>query len=279
MGYTYILYASIFSFAAGLECRKHKHSPWWPMIVFLLPFTIVILIFKTRSKFRRSLTGFVFISFTIVAGYDGYLCYASFFKPDPHVNFPPVLKQLIELNTAVETSQIEIYDLLAQIDSMSMVLSRESDNKKVLGLITSLKQVIIENKKAILTLSKFIEDHSDLIRRKKLGALFEINKFYSSPILAVYSDSQATYLAALEELLVYSVDNFSQINKGQMNSYKKNYDTYFMRYRLASEQLNSLNRKRMLFVNKFLSFHYEIKGFIPGSHHDHNFRLWDRYSL
>jgi hypothetical protein len=277
LGIIYLIFVIIISVFSFLECGKHDQPKWWIAVVFLFPPAIAVLFQKTR-KGKSNILSIVFIgAFVLVLGVEAYLFSSN--KPSPDDILPPIIKEVMMLNDDIKTTTIDIYNATGKLDSVSMVQSRITDVKSSLKNIGHLRELIIENEKAVEKLILFIEEHNDFFRRKNMAWINSIRLFYSDRQVLQNQDSRAKYFASFESLLKYTEKNFKFIMDLKSQQHQQSYNIYYMRYRRAADKYNRFNRKFVSFQNEFVESHPEVSPFLPGSHQAGTFKFWDKFSF
>ncbi len=278
MGYIYFPYAVIVSVLVFLECRKYKQARWWPAVCFLFPPIVPYIIFRTRKGTGIVLIMIFLMTFSLTIGGEFFLFnYKE--KKRMTQRIPPIIREVIKLNEDIKRTTIDIYNATGKLDSMSMVQSRVTDIKKMIGLISDLRQTIQSNQEAIDRLLLFIEDHNDYFYRKNLDWIFAIRNFYTDHHVLQHHKSRSNYYASFETLLTYTFKNFQNIMELKSQQHMKSYDIYYLRYRRAADSHNRFNRKRIEFQTAFIREYPEVAPFLPGAHHLEPFKFWDRFSF
>ncbi|MBA3013296.1 MAG: hypothetical protein KJ658_07525 [Proteobacteria bacterium] len=278
MGYAYVSYCVVLSILTLVVCFRSGRSKWWAAIVLILPPALPIFVLK--SKKGRGvvwLTAF-FITFFAVAGTEFFL-YTAHKEKNKYSYLPPIVREMISLNEQVKAATIEVYNASGKLASLSLVQSRITDIRTTLDLIKEIRLLVEKNQTAIDRLVHYTQDHADYILRQKLDWAFLIRQFYSDPTLAQHHDSQMRYLAAFEDMLRYTHDNFNNIMVLKSSAHMANYDAYYLRYRSVADAHNRVNKKRVEFQNQFIQAHPKVKPFVPGAHHIEPFKFWDKFAF
>ncbi|MCK5349646.1 MAG: hypothetical protein KAJ25_09670, partial [Desulfobacula sp.] len=209
------------------------------------------MIFKTRRGSGTILVVIFLIIFLMVSA-GGIFYYVSNKKTTTQDNVPPIIKQMIKLNEDIKKSTIDIYNASGKLDSISMVQSRITDIKSTIELISELRQLVKDNQKVIDRLLVFTQDHEEFFNRKNLAWVFAIKEFYNDHNVIQHHKSRVNYLASFETLLTYTHTNFKDIMENKSQKHMKNYDAYYMRYRVAADSHNRFNKKRIGFQTVFV---------------------------
>jgi len=278
LGYIYIAYCLVLALVTLAACFRQKQPRWWAFLVLVLPLAVPVFILKLKKKAGVIWLTAFFISFFAVLGIEFFL-YTSNKEKNKYAHLPPIVREMIVLNEAVKSSTIELYNASSKLDSLSMVQSRITDLRTTLDLIEKLRPMMKENQGSIDRLTHYIEARGDYIRRQNIDWAFLINKFYTDPNVIQHNRSLFKYLAAFEDMLQYTHDNFDNIMELQSKSHMANYDAYYMRYRGIADMHNRSNKKRVKFQQEFIQKNPEIKPFLPGSHHLEPFKFWDKFSF
>ena len=279
MGYVYVSYCMVLSALTLVACIRSGRSKWWGAIVLMLPPALPVFVLKSKKKGKGLvwLTAF-FITFFAVAGMEFFL-YTSHKEKNKYSHLLPIVREMIFLNEQVKASTIELYNASGRLASLSLVQSRITDIRTTLDLIKEIRLLVEKNQAAIDRLVGYTQDHADYILGRKLEWAFLIRQFYSDPILAQHHDSRIKYLAAFENMLQYTHDNFNNIMALKSSAHMANYDAYYLRYRSVADVHNRVNKKRVEFQNKFIQEHPKVKPFVPGAHHIEPFKFWDKFSF
>ncbi len=231
---------------------------------------------KSTSKSKILIIAFICV-FVVALGVIVYFFASS--KSSPEDNLPPIIKEAMRINDDIKKTTIDIYNATGKLDSVSMVQSRITDVKSSLKNIGHLRELIIENEKAVERLILFIEDHNDFFRRKNMAWINSIRLFYSDRQVLQHQDSRAEYFARFESLLKYTEKNFKFIMELKSQQHQQSYNIYYMRYRRAADKYNRFNRKFVSFQNEFVESHPEVSPFLPGAHQTGQFKFWDKFSF
>jgi len=277
MGYVYFPYTVLLSILMAIDCKKQTQPKWWAGLVLLFPPVAAVFILKTRkNKAIVPITIFL-ITFSLVLGGESIL-YTNKKNNVPDI-IPPIVKQIIRLNEDIKENTINLYNASGKLDSLSMIQSRETDIKSAIKLIHQLRQMVQANQMAIDRLIRFIEEREIYLNRNNLSWALAIGQFYTDPHLSKYHESRAKYLSAFEMLLEYTLENFQNIMELQSQKHMKNYDAYYLSYRIAADNHNRVSKKFIAFQTKIINAYPEVKPFLPGAHQFVPFKFWDKFSF
>ncbi len=231
---------------------------------------------KSASKSKKIIIVLICV-ITLVLGVILYFFISN--KSSPEDILPPIIKEAMLLNDDIKKNTIDIYNATGKLDSLSMVQSRITDVRSSLKNIGHLRELIIENEKAVERLILFIEEHNDFFRRKNMEWINSIRLFYSDRLVLQNQESRAKYFASFESLLNYTEKNFTFIMDLKSQQHQQSYNIYYMRYRRAADKYNRFNRKFVSFQNEFVESHPEVSPFLPGAHQSGPFKFWDKFSF
>ena len=183
------------------------------------------------------------------------------------------------INGGVKDSTIELYNASVKLQSLTMAQSRITDLSTALDVIKHIRQLEIKNQAAINRLLSYTQEHGEYLKRQNLSWAFLINRFYTDNQVIAYNHSWEKYLAAFEDMLQYTHDNFNSILELQSPKHMANYEAYYMRYRGVADVHNRYNKKRIDFQKQFIQQNPVVKPFLPGEHQLGAFKFWDKFSF
>ena len=235
MRYIYVSYCMVLSLLTMTACFKLGKPKWWAALVLVLPVATPVFVIKSKKGTPAIWLAGFFLSFFAVAGMEFSLYTSTQQKKN---RLPPVVREMIRLNGGVKDSTIQLYNASVKLQSLTMAQSRITDLSKALELIKHLRQLEIKNQAAINRLLSYTQEHGEYLKRQNLSWAFLINRFYTDNHVTVYNNSWEKYLAAFEDMLQYTHDNFDNIMELQSSKHMANYDAYYMRYRGVADVHN-----------------------------------------
>jgi len=276
LGFIYVSYCMVLSLLTMTACFKLGKPKWWAALVLVLPVATPIFVLKSKKGAPVIWLAGFFLSFFAVVGMEVFLYTSTQQKKN---RLPPVVREMIRLNGGVKDSTIELYNASVKLQSLTMAQSRITDLSNALDLIKHLRLLEIKNQAAINRLLAYTQEHGEYLKRQNLSWAFLINRFYTDNQVIAYRHSWEKYLAAFEDMLQYTHDNFSSILELQSSQHMANYDAYYMRYRGVADVQNRYNKKRIDFQKEFIQQNPVVKPFLPGEHQLGAFKFWDKYSF
>lgn len=266
----------VLSLLTMAACFKLGKPKWWAALVLFFPVATPVFVLKSKKEAGALWLAGFFLSFFAVAGMEFFLYTSTQQKKN---RLPPVVREMIRLNGDVKDSTIELYNASVKLQSLTMAQSRIGDLATALDLIQHLRQLETKNQAAIDRLLAYTQEHGEYINRQSLSWAFLINRFYTDNQVIAYHHSWEKYLAAFEDMLQYTHDNFSNIMELQSPRHMANYDAYYMRYRGVADVHNRYNKKRIDFQKEFIQQNPVVKPFLPGEHQLGAFKFWDKFSF
>jgi len=217
----------------------------------------------------------IFIScFTAVAGSEFYL-YLQMKEQMKYAHLPPLTRQVMRFSETLKSTTQRLDKALVTLEQMSKVQSRIAELKNTIDVIGELRITMSQNQAAIRRMVKFTTDYKAYFVKKELNWVYHLQLFYTNRTVINHYASLERYLDDFNALLVYTHNNFDNINKVRSRTHLKNYDEYYLRYRRAVDSHNRLNVKRIEFQNAFLSKYPDIRPYLPGERQTDTFRLWE----
>lgn len=272
--FIYFPFAVIISGLIYLECKKHNHPGWWPVVAFLAPVTTPYFIFKSRRQ--EGIRPFIIFlaTFSAVCMLELFL-YNSYINKNQYNHLPPAARKIIYLSEDVKQSTIALDNALVKLENLSKVEARINEIKKTIDFIKELRVLMVNNQNAIEELVRFTNNNQVLFKGKELEWVFHIQSYYNNRNVVAHYRSLIKYLDEFESLLKYTYVNFYKIRDHKISKILKNYDQYYLRYRRAVDTHNRFNVRRIEFQNDYIKQYPQIKAYLPGERQTETFKLWD----
>lgn len=278
MGIAYLTFTVLLGLILIFMCTKRGLPKLWAMLVFILPITAPLILFKSKRTVTLLPVIVVLAGFIFAGSLEFYL-FSKHREENKYSHLPPIVREMIRLNESVVNSTIKIYEGSKKLDSLGMVQSRLSDIRTTLELIETMRGMLTENKNNIDQFISYIDRHKAFIHRQNLYWAAWISKFYNDPCISQHASFQKMYFNAFEDLLMYMDKNYDKIMQVKSSQHLANYNAYYLRYRGIADRYNRISKKRIKCHENFIALHPEVKPFLPGSHHLSPFKFWDKFSF
>ncbi len=255
------------------DCHRKKQPRWWALMVLLAPVTTPYFIFKSRKESGIVLFMFFLTTFSGVAASELYL-FNVYMEKNKYAHLSPMERQMIRLSEDLKQSTLELDNALEQLETLSKVESRVQEIENTIDFIDRLRGLMADNQGAIDRLVKYTEDYREFFSQKDLEWVIHVRQFYNNRDVIQHYQSLEKYLSDFKALLEYTYENFYNITELRGETYLKNYDEYYLRYRRSVDSHNRFNVKRIEFQNAYLNQYPEIRDYLPGERQTDIFKLW-----